>query len=48
MEQSGAIRMAHEFKDIQRCVGVRGQCIPQIRIEVSQAGTVNDEVEILV
>ena len=47
MEQSGAIRMAHEVKNIQRCVRVRSQCIPQIRIEVSQAGTVDDDVQIL-
>src|SRR5579862_1490982 len=46
MQKSGMVRLADEFRDVHCGVDVGGQGIPQIGIEISQARTIDDEVEI--
>ena len=47
MQQRSVIRGANEFDQVMRRIHIHGQGVPQIRIEVRQPRTVDDQIKIL-
>ena len=47
MQKSRVIGRSHELENIDGGVGVRRQGVPQVGIEVGQAGAIDNEIEVL-
>ena len=47
MQQPGMIRRANEFENVDRGIGIGGESVAQVGIKICQAGTIDNEVEIL-